>query len=244
MKAIRNSGIFLLIAAAILSLTSCERDKWDNIRGSGPVYTESYDLPIHRDISIAIPADVYIYQSLVKEVTIEAQANVLDVIESRVQDSELEIKLEKGVRLGSHEPIKIYISSAMFNNIRLSGTVNLYGETLVVTDVLDVNISGEGEVDLKIMANTVKGSISGNGIMWLEGTTITEIFTISGTGDIHAFNLLSETADVSISGSGNVEIDAAEYLDAYISGSGNIYYRGFPSIDSQISGSGRLIHVN
>jgi hypothetical protein len=244
MKAIRNSGIFLLIASAMISLTSCERDGWDNIRGSGPVYTEIRDLPIHRDISIAIPADVYIYQSFVKEVSIEAQANVLDVIESRVRDSELEIKLEKGVNLGSHEPIKIYISSAMYNNIQLSGSVYLYGETPVVTDVLDVNISGEGEVDLKILANTVKASISGSGKMWLEGTTITEVFTISGSGDIHAFNLLSETADVSISGSGNAEIDAAEYLNAYISGSGNIYYRGFPAIDSQISGSGRLIHVN
>lgn len=243
MKSLRKPGIFLLIATAILSLSSCEREGWDNIRGSGPVYSETRKLPIHRDISIEIPADVFIYQSQVKEVTLEAQSNVLDAIQTRVNGSELEIKLNKRVRLGKHEPIKVFISSALFNTIRLSGMVNLYGETLIVTDVLDVSMSGTGEVDIRVSANTVKGSISGTGNMWFEGTALDEVFTISGNGDVRAFGLLCETADISISGSGNVEIDVADHLKARISGNGDIFYRGSPRIDSHISGSGRLIQV-
>ena len=244
MKSIRNFGIFLLIATAVFSFTSCESDKLDSIRGSGPVYAETRDLPIHRDISIAIPADVFIYQSQVKEVTIEAQANILEVIETHVQDSELEIKLKKRVELGTYEPIKVYISSAMFNTIHLSGTVNLYSETPIVTDVLDVSISGTGEVDILVTANMVKASISGNGKMWLDGKTISEVLTISGTGNIYAFGLLTESSDISISGTGNAEISVKDHLKADISGSGNIYYRGYPSIDSRIIGTGRLIHVD
>ena len=244
MKSIRNAGIFLLITAGILSLSSCESDEQKNIRGSGPVITETRDLPIHRDISIAIPADVYIYQSQEKEITLEAQANILDVIETQVQDSELGIRLKETVELGDHEPIIIYISSALFNNIRLSGKVNLYSETLIVTDVLDVKISGTGEVDIKVHANTVAASITGNGKMWFEGETISEIFTISGTGNIYAFDLLSKISDVSISGSGDMEINVEEHLSAYISGTGDIYYRGYPSIKSLITGTGKLIHVN
>ena len=244
MKAIQNPGIFLLFAVAMLSLSSCKNDEQESIRGSGSVITETRDLPIHRDISIAIPADVYIYQSQEKEITLEAQANILDVIETRVHNSELGIQLKEGVELGDHEPITIYISSALFNNIRLSGKVNLYGETLIVTDVLDVKISGTGEVDIKVMANTVAASITGNGKMWFEGETISEVFTISGTGNIYSFDLLTEIADVSISGSGDMEINVEEFLKANISGNGNIYYRGYPSIDSQISGVGKLIHVD
>lgn len=244
MKSLRKPGIFLLIAVGIISLSSCENDEQKPIRGTGRVLIETRDLPIHRDISIAIPANVYIYQSQDKEVTLEAQANILDVIETRVLDSELVIQLKEGVELGDHEPIIMYISSALFNTIRLSGKINLYGETLVVTDVLDVVVSGTGEVDIKVHANTVVASITGNGKIWFKGETNAEVFSISGTGNIYAFDLLTDMADVSISGSGDIEIDVEEFLSAFISGNGNIYYRGYPAIKSLISGTGKLIHVN
>lgn len=132
----------------------------------------------------------------------------------------------------------------MFNSIRLSGSVNLYTETPIVTDLLELSLSGSGEADVHVVANTVRASISDSSNMWFRGTTITEEFTISGSGDINAFDLLSETCDINISGSGNAEVSVAEFLYARISGSGSIYYRGNPDIDSRISGSGRIIRVN
>lgn len=234
----------LPIFALALFLTSCEGDGWNNIRGTGPVYSETRDVPTHRDISVAIPADVYIVQSPVRDLTIEAQANVLDAIETYVSGNELKIKLENGAGLGRHETIKIYISSAYYNSIRLSGSVNLYSETPVITEYFDVSLSGSGLVDAIVIAETVRASISGSGEIRLEGTTLMQEFTVSGSGNIFAFNLLSETADISLSGSGDAEVSVSEYLKASISGSANIYYRGFPDIDSRISGSGRVVHVN
>lgn len=234
----------LPIFALALFLTSCEGDGWNNIRGTGPVYSETRDVPTHRDISVAIPADVYIVQSPVRDLTIEAQANVLDAIETYVSGNELKIKLENGAGLGRHETIKIYISSAYYNSIRLSGSVNLYAETPIVTDVFDVSISGSGSVDAEVFANTVRASISGSGKMWFEGSAISQIFTISGSGDIYAFAMPCKTADINISGSGKTESTVGDFLKARISGSGNIYYKGYPVIDSRISGTGSVIHVN
>ncbi len=244
MKRLIQLRYLLPLLAISVMFTSCEDDAWYNVRGTGPVYSESRALPIHRDMYISVPADVYIYQSLVREVTIEAQANVLDIIESYVSNSELKIQLAEGYGLGRHERIRIYISSAMFNSIRLSGSVNLYTETPIVTDVLELSLSGSGEADVHVVANTVRASISGSSNMWFRGTTITEEFTISGSGEINAFDLLSETCDINISGSGNAEVSVAEFLFARISGSGSIYYRGNPDIDSRISGSGKIIRVN
>lgn len=244
MKTIKSLLYLLPLLIVSMLFSSCERDNWHNIHGTGPVVSETRVVPIHRDISVSIPADVYVYQSPYRDLTIEAQSNILDAIETYVSGSELNIGLENGAGLGNHEPIKIYISSAMYNNIRLSGSVNLYAETPVVTDDLYVSISGSGIIDMEVLANSVSASISGSGKIWLVGETITENFTVSGSGDIHSFDLLSETADISISGSGNTEISVAEYLNARISGSGSIYYAGYPSVDSRISGSGNLIHVH
>lgn len=244
MKPIRNLRSILPLLVFALLFSSCEKDNWNNIHGSGPVISETRVVPIHRNISVSVPADVYIYQSQVRELTIEAQANVLEAIETYVSSSELVIKLEDGAGLGSHEPIVIYISSAMYNTIRLSGSVNLYAETQIVTDDFDISISGSGNVDVAVMANLVRASISGSGKMWIEGTCIAEEYTVSGSGDIYSYDLLSDTSDVEISGSGRIEISVADYLNANISGSGSIYYRGYPTIDSHISGSGKIVHVN
>ncbi len=244
MKRLKNFPLFLFVSSLTLLITSCEVDSWQNIRGSGPVVSETRDVPIHRDLSVSIPADVYIYQSQERDLTIEAQSNVLDAIETRVSGSELKIGLENGAGLGSHEPIKIYISSAMFNTIRLSGSVNLYSETQIVTDDFDIGISGSGNVDVAVVANNVKASISGSGKMWIEGTTLDEEFTISGSGDIYSFGLLCETSDVAISGSGKAEVKVTEYLNAHISGSGSVYFKGYPEVDSHVSGSGNVVHVN
>lgn len=244
MKPNLNNRLLLPFAALALILASCERDGWKNIRGTGPVYSETRDVPIHRDVTVSIPADVYILQSQQKDLTIEAQANVLDAIDTYVSGSELKIKLMNGAGLGRHERIKIYISSALFNTIRLSGSVNLYSDNTIVTDVFDISISGSGETDVAVIANTVYASISGSGKMWFEGSAISQIFTISGSGDMYAFGMPCKTADINISGSGKTESTVEDFLKARISGSGNIYYKGYPVIDSHISGTGSVIHVN
>ncbi len=244
MKRSKIFNLFLPLIAAVLLMSSCESDSWHNIRGTGPVLSETREVPIHRNLSVSIPADVYIYQSQERDLTIEAQGNILDAIETYVSGSELRIGLENGAGLGNHEPIKIYISSAMFNTIRLSGSVNLYSETQIVTDEFDISISGSGNVDVAVVANDVKASISGSGKMWIEGTTLNEEFTVSGSGDIYSFGLLSETSDISISGSGKAEVKVTEYLNAHISGSGSVYFKGYPEVDSHVSGSGNVVHVN
>ncbi|MFH1121252.1 MAG: head GIN domain-containing protein [Bacteroidota bacterium] len=244
MKQTRILRLMLPLMAFAIFMSSCETDNWNNIRGKGPVVSENRNVPIHRDILVSIPADVFIYQSPVRDLTIEAQANVLDAIETYVNGNELKIRLEDGAGLAGHERITIYISSAMYNNIRLSGSVNLYSETPIVTDDFDITISGSGEADVEVISNTVHASISGSGKMWIEGSTAYEEITISGSGDIYSFGLQSETSDISISGSGNAEATVEDFLKAHISGSGSIYYSGYPDVDSHVSGSGNVIHVN
>jgi hypothetical protein len=61
---------------------------------------------------------------------------------------------------------------------------------------------------------------------------------VSGSGNIHAFDLKAVNSEVTISGSGTAYLDARDHLKVNISGSGNVYYQGTPEVDSHISGSG------
>ncbi|NCO45874.1 MAG: hypothetical protein GW890_05430, partial [Vibrio sp.] len=55
-----------------------------------------------------------------------------------------------------------------------------------------------------------------------------------------AKNLVSQTASIKISGSGEGILNASEELNIEINGSGNVQYLGSPSINQKISGSGSV----
>jgi hypothetical protein len=240
-----NSKLYLtIIATAGILFGSCERDMFDVVKGQGPVISEDRTTPSFEEVSVSIPADVYIYQGHDEGITIEAQGNVLDVIETEVRNHELKLKFENGVNVKRFEPIKIFITTNDINEISVSGSGNVYNETPIITSELRIQISGSGNVDLHdIDTPLVDAKISGSGKIYLSGYCEDMYLQISGSGNIHAFDLMSETADVEISGSGKAEITATDYLNAQISGSGSIYYKGHPDIDTRISGSGGLYHV-
>jgi hypothetical protein len=68
--------------------------------------------------------------------------------------------------------------------------------------------------------------------------------TISGSGDMDLEKLTAKQATIGISGSGNARVKVRDEIKATISGSGRVYYLGNPTIDSRISGSGSVIKIN
>ena len=70
-------------------------------------------------------------------------------------------------------------------------------------------------------------------------------YTISGSGDINSFDLISDRGFVEINGSGDTEVFVNEFLSVKITGSGDVLFKGNPDeIISDITGSGDLRDVN
>lgn len=240
-----RTQLYLAIIGTTLLFSSCENEWFDVVKGSGPVVSETRSTSSFNDLSLSIPADVYIYQGNDEGITIEAQDNILDVIRTDVKHDELEIRFDNGIIAKRYERIKVFITTNDLSMIRISGSGNVYNETPIVTDELNIKISGSGNVELRdIDAPLVEARVSGSGKVNLSGFCAEQNLDISGSGDIYAFGLLSETVRINISGSGKSEISASEYIDATISGSGKVYYKGHPDVDSRISGSGGIYHVD
>lgn len=90
----------------------------------------------------------------------------------------------------------------------------------------------------------VTTKLSGSGSITLEGYCQNFESQISGSGKIHGYALVANSANATISGSGDLEIFVNNTLTANISGSGSVRYKGNPPIvNSNISGSGRVTKV-
>lgn len=232
-------GIVSLLSLSIFS--SCD-DDFIGLKGEGPVVEENRTAPDFDQVSLSIPARVFIEQGPKEEMRLVAQENVLENIETYVRGGELMIKFDKNVR--KHEPITIYLTTPEVHSLSVSGSGDIIGENMIEAESLSVHISGSGGVELEVETEDLRTNISGSGKCTYQGQVDEHTIRISGSGDVNSFELQSLKAVVHVSGSGNSRLWVTDELDVRISGSGNVFYEGNPRVTSSISGSGKVIPNN
>ena len=239
---------FLMASVALLFLSGCSFSDDDGgifncVKGEGATVTEELLVSDFTGIKIKCSMDVFITQGDEIKVTVEGQQNIIDLIETDVQDDTWDIEFDQCVR--NHDDLKLFITMPNIYYLSIDGSGNITGENIFSVGGISLRISGSGEMDLALEAtDKVDTRISGSGEMRLEGTADEFDVEISGSGDMEAFDLTAQDVEVDISGSGDVEVYADEYLDVKITGSGDVHYKGSPLIEVDVTGSGDIINAN
>jgi hypothetical protein len=209
------------------------------VHGSGRVISQDREVSDFNSVSIDGSANLYVTQGSEQSLRIEAEDNLLPIIKSKLEGRKLVIENKRCMR--NTRPVNIYVTMQDIHGIDIYGSSKIIGETKISTDELNINISGSGKANLDIEANRINTRISGSGDMAFSGKATDFDVKVSGSGNISARNLLTDNADISVSGSGDCIISVKEQLDVTISGSGSVKYYGKPGrVSSNISGSGKL----
>ena len=231
----------LLISAAAIMMTSCYKDR---ITGEGPLVTETRAHSNFSGIDLRISGDVYFNQDTVYKVEVEAQENILDVMETYVSNNKLVIKFKNDVRVKDHEPVRIMISGPSVKELKISGSGNITTTGAINPSGMEMDIDGSGNIHMtELNTGFLDADISGSGNITVDaGTATEEKLRISGSGNINLGDIAASKATATTSGSGDMRVNAAQTLNVTISGSGNVYYKGNPVINTSISGSGKVLH--
>ena len=204
---------------------------------------ESRNVGDFDEISLAIPANLYLTQGSKNEVIIEANEDLLKKIETEVRGTSLSIKFEKWYNYKGIGKINVYITVKDIKKLVVSGSGDIIAKSAIKAEKLAFIISGSGSVLIDdLTTNDIYAMITGSGDIRIQGNSKANELdvTITGSGDFESVNLEFKEADLTITGSGSIEAFVSEELDASITGSGKIYYKGNPLIDANITGSGRI----
>lgn len=263
MKNIKTKTSLIIIALIAIAFTSCENYGLTGIKGSGPVVSQNFETTLIEGLNLEIPATVYLTKGDEQSIRIDAQQNILDNIETYVNNEVITIKFDKNV--AKHEEIYVYITLAHLKQLTISGSgtissgsgfttenkliISISGSGDIDTEAdapeVEMNISGSGDIKLKTFTQKLSSNISGSGDVFLIGKAAGNAwFNTSGSGDITAFDFEIKYCSVSIAGSGNAKVFATQTLDVKIAGSGDVYYKGNPTINVNIAGSGNVINAN
>jgi hypothetical protein len=253
----KKVAILFLLVVIGFGFHSCSK-----VNGKGDLVTEERTLSGYSSIMFSTDGVVFFTPDSVYSFKVQAQENVIEIIETSVENGKLTIKIKNNHTLGSHDQITYWISAPDINALTVNGSGNLYVESPWAGQDLNMTISGSGNIEvpeisavkinmnisgsgnarlLNLTAGSLKTNISGSGsVTGTGGTSGNEQLIISGSGMIDLREVMADTTWATISGSGNIYTWAVRMLDATISGSGSIYYRGTPVIYTHISGSGTV----
>jgi hypothetical protein len=231
--------VFVLVLLGTSQLFSC-CDDYPCIKGAGPVESRELFLPPINSFSYNGSGNVFVQKGEEQRITVEAQGNILDLLEIDVHGGHWDIDFDKCIKNMSE--MKIYITLPEVEYVALSGSGRIEGFTEnEIFDEFAVSLSGSGQIELDAFAPTIRADLTGSGRIILNGEAGHEIIRISGSGKYRGYDMEVNSADINISGSGDAEVSVEEYLDVDIQGSGNVFYYGNPQVTSKVTGSGKVI---
>ena len=237
----RTMKIVVLVALIGILAVTAASCKWTIgvVRGSGDIESEEREVSGFNEIEFTGIGNLIIEQGDEESLVVEADDNIVGLIETKVRGDELYIGLRRGVNVVPTSKVKFYLTVKELDRIDLSGVGDIDCDEFE-TDDLKFNISGSGDIDFKIIADNIETNVSGLGDINLSGKVDSHRIQISGSGKYDAEELESKDCEVEISGLGSATVNASDNLDIEINGAGNVYYKGDPHVSQHVSGLGRI----
>ncbi len=226
--------------AGIIALLSTSCLDRINVTGNGHPASETRTVTSFSKVKSDGDFKVYITNSEEAEITLRADENLLQYIETYVSGETLHIDIDGIHSVKAVVPMEVYIYTPQLEGIVQSGSGTIISDYFD-SDHFDLILSGSGRVDAEFGAESADILLSGSGRINVAGSLDEAQLTISGSGDVKGINMQVKSCHTLTSGSGNMWINVEDYLDVRISGSGNVYYDGNPRIDTSISGSGNIV---
>lgn len=248
----RNRAISLRSVASLLALAgglslavAPAQASWEfgtkSVVGSGHASSVKRELAAFHEIAVSLPAKVDLVQGNSEGIAIEADDNLLPLIETVVKNGELTIRAVKGVKLSGNTLIKITVNVRNVDNLSLASSADVSAARLLAPK-LSSSIAGSGRIMIKdLQSDELSVSIAGSGRFEAQGTAKALEVSIAGSGDVSTPKLSVQDAEISIAGSGDATLWVRKSLTVSIAGSGNVRYYGEGDLrESSTMGSGRV----
>lgn len=242
----RVNILFFLILAFMLLLSAASI-------AFAQVTKKVLELPEFKAIYVNSAYTVYLKQTNKQEVTVEADTEIFQATEIKVENGILMINIDRkpespnksiwakidDIKLSPN--LKLYVSMKNVYDLQVNGSGKIISENSIASDNLTLAVAGSGAVEVDVKGTTVKTEVSGSGSITLKGYATSLDAVLSGSGNLKGFACELETAKVRVSGSGNAEITVSGTLEAQILGSGTLKHKGnTKNVAKKVYGSGAV----
>ncbi len=209
--------------------------------GNGNIVEVERDVEPFTSVSTSHGWDIILSQGNTHEMTIEADENLIQDLQTEVVRGHLKIYFEKGIRVRQAKRKKIYLTFVNLEGINASGGSDVIAESHLQADEIDLNLSGGSDLDFESIAvGNFRSNLSGGSDARVTFKESKEIYVnASGGSDINFKNIDADHCELTLSGGSDATLNG-HTKSSSISSSGGSDIKGgsFSSGESHISLSG------
>lgn len=225
----------VFFAFTILLLNACRQ-----VQGSGNIVSENRATGDFTGISVGGAYEIELKNGSVTEVKVEADDNIIGLIETRVSNNRLNITTKNGNSF-TNGHFKIYITAPVINEIKSSGAATVVIKNILKSnDKITLESSGASTITGEADAPDISTEASGAAEIKIFGRTKNYNAEASGSATIKTKDLMSETTKVHASGAATANVYSSVRLDADASGAASITYTGAGSTGLKTSGAANI----
>ena len=217
------SPLLLLLPACIVVVDGQSDWSRNLVPGSGVEASEGREFEstferVHVDASL----DVEIRVGEAQSVTVRADDNLIEWIDTSVRDGVLRIGWDSPDGSGWRPQVKPRVD-------------------VTVPALTGVELEGAPELVVRgIGGSSFAVEVAGAGRLRADGKVETLKVEVAGAGDVDLFDLEATDAEVEVSGAGDVDLRASGRVRATVSGAGDVRVKGGAVIEPQVTGAGSV----
>lgn len=237
-RALQRLLVPMLVCLVSLPLAA----RASSLAGSGRSATETRSLAEFQAVALSGSMDLVVRQGATQMVQVEADDNLLPLLETVVESTShgatLRVRWKKGQSLNTRSKVSVTVVVPKLSALSASGSGDMKVEAFN-TPTLKISLAGSGDAKLQSLTTAELGiAISGSGDVAANGSATRLKVSIAGSGDVRLADLKSDDVTVAIAGSGDAAVNANKTLEVSIAGSGDVSYTGNAAVKSRVAGSG------
>ncbi|RXJ44392.1 head GIN domain-containing protein [Gelidibacter gilvus] len=229
------STLIKIIVTGILStlLSSCNFGL--GVMGNGNVLTKERTISGNFDqIEASRGIDVYLSQSDVESVTVQADENLHDIIIVKVEGNTLKIYADENISHSSAK--KVMVNFKNISKVSSSSGSEVYSTGIISAETLELSSSSGSDMDLEVKVNNLHCEASSGSDLKVKGTANNLVAKASSGSDIKAENLLTAITDAKASSGADIHVNVSRELTAKTASGGDITYFGNPETINKSDG--------
>jgi Putative auto-transporter adhesin, head GIN domain len=219
-------------ATAVLLGSAC----FAGVRGSGRLRSESRDVPDFDAVAVGAGIRATIDIGPRKPVRIEADDDLLPIIQTTVRDGVLTVGFESHESISSAHEIRVSIQTPELHGVMASGGAYVRAQ-LTRGEAAELDASGGGEVHVRgVDAQELRVAGSGGGVIEAEGRADKAKIEISGGTQVLGADLAVRNVHIHGSGGSEANLRVSGKVRGALTGGAELHVKG--NATSHVSTSG------
>lgn len=220
------SPLAAMLIIAFMFVQHIQVDAQRKIRGNGNVTMEEHKVGSFTELYLDGVCNIYIDQGSEEKVVVEADDNLHEYIYVDYSNNRLEIDMKSRINIRNRKKLNIYVTVKNINKLRIMGVGNVETKGTLKLDDLKVKVTGVGNVELDVEANSLDAELNSVGNITLAGIIDEAEINNRGVGKLDAYDLKLNKLDLNVSGVGKTEVYVEKEVAVRSTGVGNVHLRG------------------